>query len=91
MENLDTKQFDCLELGKQIRKAEFLIRQARFVRSNMTYSMKDWDAAHNLFWDLMTDARATRDRLDKNAELSSDEYIRLTEMLDEVRGIKITD
>lgn len=84
MENLRTKQ-------TEVAKAELLISQARFVRSNMTYSMKDWDAAHNLFWDLMTDARLTRDRLDENAELSSDEYIRLSTMLDEVRQIKITD
>lgn len=84
MENLRTKQ-------TEVAKLELLISQARFVRSNMTYSMKDWDAAYNLFWDLMTDARLTRDRLDENAELSSDEYIRLINMLDEVRAIKITD
>ena len=84
MENLRTKQ-------TEVAKADLLIKQARFVRSNMTYSMKDWDAAHNLFWDLLTDAREIRDRLDENAELSSDEYMRLTYMLDEVRDMKMTD
>ena len=84
METLKTKQ-------KEIAKAELLISQARFVKSNMTYSMKDWDAAHNLFWDLMTDAKEIRDRLDENDELSSDEYIKFCKMLDEVRAIKITD
>ena len=84
MKNLRTKQ-------TEVAKVDLLIKQARFVKSNMTYSMKDWDAAHNLFWDLMTDARVIRDRLDENAELSSDEYIRLSEMLEELRRIKIKD